>query len=134
MGAILFIAVALAAGCTSDGLTRIRRASELSPGSRPASASPASFWPRFWLPHGHARTGHCLEALSEQILQEAQKLKKPVIIDFYATWCTPCRALEETTFHDASLVKQAESAFVMIKVDLTRAGNPAKNDCWSSMG
>ncbi len=60
---------------------------------------------------------------SEETLQEAQKLKKPIIIDFYATWCTPCRELEEVTFHDASVVKQAESDFVMVKVDVTKGGN-----------
>jgi thiol:disulfide interchange protein DsbD len=47
-----------------------------------------------------------------------------VIIDFYATWCTPCNELEEVTFHDASVVNQAESDFVMAKVDVTRGGNP----------
>lgn len=61
---------------------------------------------------------------SEKTLKEAVSSKKPVIIDFYAIWCTPCRELDEVTFHDASVVKRAESDFVMVKVDVTRAGNP----------
>ena len=60
---------------------------------------------------------------SQETLQEAQKLRKPVIIDFYATWCSPCRELEEVTFHDASVAKEAESDFVMVKVDVTKGGD-----------
>jgi len=36
----------------------------------------------------------------------------------------PCRELDETTFHDAAVVKQAQNGFVMIKVDVTKGGNP----------
>jgi thiol:disulfide interchange protein DsbD len=60
---------------------------------------------------------------SGQTLQEAQRLEKPVIMDFYATWCTPCRELEDVTFHDPAVIKEAESRFVMVKVDLTKGGN-----------
>ena len=61
---------------------------------------------------------------TEQTLKEAQNNKKPVIIDFYATWCTPCRELEEITFHHSDVVRLSENKFTMIKVDVTKGGNP----------
>jgi thiol:disulfide interchange protein DsbD len=68
--------------------------------------------------------GVAWQPYSDQLLAEGRRLKKPVIIDFYADWCSPCRELEEVTFHHSEIVKQSRQDFIMIKVDLTRKGNP----------
>jgi thiol:disulfide interchange protein DsbD len=72
--------------------------------------------------------GVAWQPYSEPLLVEAQRLKKPVILDFYADWCAPCRELDEITFHNPEIVTQAKKDFIMIKVDLTRNGNPVYED------
>ncbi len=48
---------------------------------------------------------------------------KPVIIDFYADWCIPCKELDQKTFPDAAVAKELER-FVRVKADLTNADDP----------
>jgi len=62
------------------------------------------------------------QAYTERVLFEAVEKQKPVIIDFTAVWCAPCRELDEVTFHNREVVKQAGQDFIMVKVDLTRKG------------
>ena len=82
----------------------------------------ATFLMGSWIAQG---AGVTWQPYSDELLEEARKEAKPVIIDFSAQWCTPCRELEDKTFHDAELVRQAKQDFLMLKVDVTRGDDPA---------
>ena len=60
------------------------------------------------------------------ILEQAKNEQKPIIIDFYADWCIPCKELDKFTFSNEQVVKKAEN-FITIKVDLTQFQTEANN-------
>ena len=74
-----------------------------------------------WVVQGPSATW---KPYSDQLLAEAKNANRPVIIDFSADWCSPCRELEDVTFRQPDVVTQAERHFTLIKVDVTRGGNP----------
>jgi thiol:disulfide interchange protein DsbD len=80
----------------------------------------AALFAGLWLTKG---PGVSWQAYAPEILAEAQAEGSPVIMDFSATWCTPCRKLDDETFHDPGVVTLAQESFLMIKIDLTRSGN-----------
>ncbi|KUO60590.1 hypothetical protein APF79_02065 [bacterium BRH_c32] len=54
-------------------------------------------------------------AIYENSINEGE----PIIIDFYADWCIPCKELDKQTFSDKRVIELSKK-FVMIKADMTK--------------
>ncbi|PKQ70032.1 thioredoxin family protein [Raineya orbicola] len=53
----------------------------------------------------------------QEALNEAQKQNKPIMVDFYTTWCGPCKLMTKTTFANTQVGDFADAYFIALKID-----------------
>jgi thiol:disulfide interchange protein DsbD len=58
-------------------------------------------------------------------LASARAEGKPVILDYFATWCTDCVRMEKTTFVDPQVKQILRDRFIALQVDVTDPNNAA---------
>lgn len=64
------------------------------------------------------------EATGQNFEEIVLKAKNPVIVDFFATWCQPCKTLKPT-FHE--LAECYGNTYTFVEVDIDKAPQIAKS-------
>lgn len=57
-------------------------------------------------------------------LLRAQKEKKVLFIDFYTSWCTPCKIMEQSVFKDVLVADYMNQNCISIRVNAEKGNGP----------